>query len=213
MVNSVAEKIRKGDTGDAAALFESLARIAPAKYHRETFRILADRIKNRDPFAMPFLRMVRELDPHCLQKLLQNLFVNFMVVGRGIRDRKKAELGIHLPNFMVISPTMKCNLACKGCYAGEYDQTNDLPFHVLDRIINEGKDMGMYFYTLSGGEVLLYEGIFDIFRKHNDCYFQFYTNGTLLTQDVVDRLAEVGNVAPMISVEGTKERGRVSTRR
>lgn len=205
MVNSVAEKIRRGDAGDAADLFGSFARIAPAKYHRETFRILADKIKNRDPFTMPFLRMVRELDPHCLQKLLQNLFVNFMVVGRGIRDRKKAELGIHLPNFMVISPTMKCNLACKGCYAGEYDQTNDLPFDVFDRIINEGKDMGMYFYTLSGGEVLLYEGIFDIFRKHSDCYFQFYTNGTLLTQDVVDRLAEAGNVAPMISVEGTKE--------
>lgn len=205
IVKQIAERIRRGDSSEVAGLFESLSRIAPAKYHRESFKLLASKIRNNDPFARPFLRMVRDLSPHCLQKFLQNLFVNFMVIGRGIRDRKTRELGVHLPNFMVISPTMKCNLNCKGCYAAEYDQKDDLPYDVFDRLLTEGKSLGMYFYTLTGGEVLLYPGIFDLLKKHDDCYFQFYTNGTLLTREIVDRLAELGNVAPMISIEGAKE--------
>jgi len=205
LINSVAGRVREGDIEGAASIFDNLSRLAPARYYRESFRLLANKIRNDDPFAQPFLRLLRELSPHCTQKLLQNLFVNFMVVGRGIRDRKTRELGVHLPNFMVISPTMKCNLHCKGCYAGEYDQTLDLPFEVLDRMLTEGKSLGMYFYTFTGGEVLLHERIFDLWEKHNDCYFQFYTNGTLLTDPVVEHLERLGNVAPMISVEGTRE--------
>ena len=205
IVNRIADRIRRGESGEVADLFESLAKIAPAKYHRESFKLLAGKIRNDDPFAQPFLRMIREVSPNCLQKFMQNVFVNFMVMGRGIRDRKSRELGVHLPNFMVISPTMKCNLHCKGCYAAEYDQEQDLPYDVFDRLLEEGKSLGMYFYTLSGGEVLLYPRIFELLKKHNDCYFQFYTNGTLLSVETVDRLAELGNVAPMISIEGTKE--------
>ena len=47
--------------------------------------------------------------------------------------------------------------------------------------------------------------MFDIWAKHDDCYFQVYTNGTLITDEVADRLVELGNVAPMISIEGTPE--------
>ena len=41
-----------------------------------------------------------------------------------------------------------------------------------------------------------------MFKKHNDCYFLTYTNGTLLTKKMAKKLAELGNVAPAISVEG-----------
>jgi len=60
-----------------------------------------------------------------------NFLVNFVVLSRGVRDRKEKELGIHIPNFMVISPTMRCNLHCRGCYAGEYD--NHVKDHFLRR--------------------------------------------------------------------------------
>ena len=115
------------------------------------------------------------------------------------------ELGVHLPSFLTISPTMRCNLSCEGCYASEYDQSQELSYEVLDRIISEGKELGMFFHTLSGGEVLLHSRIFDIWEKHGDCYFQFYTNGTLLSEEIIERLTALGNVAPMISVEGSRE--------
>jgi len=205
LAKNVTSRMKEGDVEGVASVFEKMAKVAPAKYHRESFRLLARKIRDNDPFAQPFFRIARELDPHCLQKLLQNLFVNFMVIGRGIRDRKEKQSGVHLPNFMVISPTMKCNLHCKGCYAAEYDQKHDLSFEEMDRLLTEGKSLGMYFYTFSGGEVLMHHRIFDLWKKHSDCYFQFYTNGTLLDDETIEKLYELGNVAPMISVEGTKE--------
>jgi len=126
-------------------------------------------------------------------------------VGRDVRDRKEEELGVHLPNFMVISPTMRCNLRCKGCYAGGYSKEDDLPFERIDRLIDEAKELGMYFFTFSGGECFVRPDLLDLWEKHKDCYFQVYTNGTLLDEATVKRLVRMGNVAPMVSVEGSRE--------
>jgi len=70
------------------------------------------------PFVGVFRRVFQELHPNCRKKLIVNLIVNFMVLSRGIRDRKSKELGVRIPNFMVISPTMRCNLRCKGVMPG-----------------------------------------------------------------------------------------------
>lgn len=163
---------------------------------------MAMMIRRDDPGISFFHKMASNLSDLCLEKIIQNLFINFMVLGKGVRERREKELGLHLPNFMVISPTMKCNLNCVGCYAGEYDQEEMLTFDEMDRIISEAKDLGMYFFTFTGGECLMHPDIFKIWKKHNDCYFIFYTNGTLLTDEVIERLASMGNVAPMVSVEG-----------
>jgi MoaA/NifB/PqqE/SkfB family radical SAM enzyme len=65
--------------------------------------------------------------------------------------------------------------------------------------------MGMFFFTFSGGECFTRPDLLDLWGRHDDCYFQVYTNGTLIDDGVADRLADMGNVAPMISVEGGRE--------
>ncbi|MCF4152396.1 radical SAM protein [Dethiosulfovibrio sp. F2B] len=205
VLDRAVEKVRKGEMGDLADMLESIGRLAPARYHREALCRMAKMVRSEDPSVAFLVRAVRELSPLALENMIRNLIVNFMVLGRGVREEKEAELGVHLPNFMVISPTMKCNLHCTGCYAGEYDRGGELTFEELDDLLIQGKELGMYFYTLSGGEVLLYPRIFDLWKKHDDCYFQFYTNGTLLDDGTVDRMAALGNVAPMVSVEGTED--------
>ena len=66
--------------------------------------------------------------------------------------------------------------------------------------------MGTYFITMSGGEVFMRPDMFDIWKEHDDVFFQLYTNGTLIDDKVAARLEECGNVAPMISLEGFRER-------
>ncbi|MCF7935416.1 MAG: radical SAM protein [Synergistales bacterium] len=197
--------IDEGDETKLAQLFDNIASIAPAQYHKEAFGYLAQLAREGSPFMGVFRRMFRNLHPNCRKKLIQNFLVNFVVLSRGIRERKEAQLDTHLPNFFVVSPTMKCNLHCKGCYASGYDTSEDLTFEELDKLFSEAKELGMYFFTLSGGEPFYRRDILDLFAKHDDCYFQVYTNGTLIDDSVADRLAELGNVAPMISVEGDKE--------
>ncbi|SDX64105.1 Radical SAM superfamily enzyme, MoaA/NifB/PqqE/SkfB family [Acetomicrobium thermoterrenum DSM 13490] len=205
LLNQVVKLVEEGNDEKLASLFDTISRLAPAKFQRETFREMAQMARENHPFVGVFRRVFQELHPNCRKKLIVNLIVNFMVLSRGIRDRKMRELDIHIPNFMVISPTMRCNLKCKGCYAGSYDTSTDLTAGEIDDLITQAKELGMYFFTISGGEPFTRKDLFDIWAKHDDCYFQVYTNGTLITDEVADKLVELGNVAPMISIEGTPE--------
>ncbi len=110
--------------------------------------------------------------------------------------------GYDAPLVMVISPSMRCNLRCYGCYAGEYNRADDLPADVLDRVVNEAKAMGIFFIVVSGGEPFFSQEVLDMWKKHRDVLFQVYTNGTLIDEAMAKRLGEYGNVIPCISVEG-----------
>lgn len=205
LLDQVSGMVQKGETDSVAKVFDAISKLAPARYHRETFRELAGKVRRNDPIVAVYRNIFTDLHPNCREKLIMNLMVNFVTLGRGIRDRQESELGIHIPNFMVISPTMRCNLRCKGCYAAEYDPAKELSFDTLDGLLKQAKELGMYFFTFSGGECFVRPDLIDLWEKHSDCYFQVYTNGTLIDDSMADRLVELGNVAPMISVEGGRE--------
>lgn len=147
----------------------------------------------------------RDLNPNYYQKMVINFFTNSVFMSYGIRKEMLAKEGLMMPFFLVISPTMRCNLHCYGCYAGQYKKADELDFETVDRIISEAKELGMYFVTISGGEPFYYEPLLDIFEKHDDVAFQIYTNGTLIDDAMAQKLVNLGNAAPAISVEGYEE--------
>lgn len=51
----------------------------------------------------------------------------------------------------------------------------------------------------------MYKPLFEVFRKHGDCYFQLFTNGTLLSPSIAGELRKLANVSPLISFEGDQE--------
>ncbi|MEJ2007028.1 MAG: radical SAM/SPASM domain-containing protein [Acidobacteriota bacterium] len=111
------------------------------------------------------------------------------------------------PGLMVISPTRTCNLRCTGCYASAGPSGERMDWDVFDRIITEAKKLwGMRFFVISGGEPFTYrshgKGLLDMVRKHADCFFMCYTNGTLINERLAGRIAAAGNLTPAISVEG-----------
>jgi len=150
------------------------------------------------------------ISPQYFQKTLQTLGPNFFPDSllkdpkEPFRDKYKMDP----PAFVVVSPTQKCNLKCVGCYAASSPQTGaTIPSDVFERILKENHDIfGSRFVTISGGEPLLYESqghdLLDIFEKHPDTFFVFFTNGTLIDQKAAERLAKLGNASPQISVEG-----------
>jgi len=136
------------------------------------------------------------------RKVIENMLVNWGVLGGTKRYAVLEEEEWLPPNFAVISPTMRCNLRCKGCYAFQYRRSGELTTQEFDSAIEQCKELGMHFFTISGGEPFVREDLLDLVEKHGDAFFQVYTNGTLITEEVADRLLELGNVAPAISVEG-----------
>lgn len=128
--------------------------------------------------------------------------VKLLFEADGRRKAFAQKHGFEPPGFMVISPSMTCNLRCYGCYAGEYSKADDLDPQVLERIVNEAKEAGIFFIVFSGGEPFFSEDVLRIWEKHRDILFQVYTNGTLIDEEMAKRLAKYGNVIPCISVEG-----------
>ncbi len=112
------------------------------------------------------------------------------------------KIGANIPYTILFDPTSACNLNCQGCWAGKYEKSHTLDFATIDRIVSEAKDLGIYFFVLSGGEPTVYPRLFDIFNKHQDCVFMIYTNGTLIDEEMADKFFEAGNASPCISLEG-----------
>ncbi|MBN1420026.1 MAG: radical SAM protein [Planctomycetes bacterium] len=146
-----------------------------------------------------------------LRRVLTN-FVGNVVAGESERMAPfRARHGSYPPAFITLSPTKLCNLRCTGCYAASCATTKDaLSFEIASRLIRDKtEDWGSFFTVISGGEPLLYRSdgktIFDLFAAHPDNYFMMYTNGTLIDEEVADRLAGLGNVAPAISIEGLEK--------
>ena len=47
--------------------------------------------------------------------------------------------------------------------------------------------------------------IIDLMAAHPEAVFQIYTNGTLITEELADRLQDMGNAIPLLSVNGFEE--------
>ncbi|MDA8299295.1 MAG: radical SAM protein [Deltaproteobacteria bacterium] len=181
------------------------------KLSDETIIKLSDKINNFEApagkifFDHIFIGLKRKfphLSKNVKQGILDNFISNFLLLSG---DRRKAFIeknGFYPPLFYVISPTMHCNLKCYGCYSANYTRSDKLSFEKINEIIDEGKKFGIFFYTISGGEPFVRKDLFDILERNNDCYFQIYTNGSLIDGKTAERLSNLGNVFPCISVEG-----------
>ena len=148
-------------------------------------------------------RQVDSASPNVFSTFARNLFLNEFLLAGKARDRVRARTGGYAPELLVVSPTMRCNLKCTGCYSANYATAGELTTAELDDLFVQAKEVGIYFVVVSGGEPFLRSDLMDLFAKHDDMLFMVYTNGTLLSRDArATRLAELGNVVPCISVEG-----------
>jgi len=134
-------------------------------------------------------RSVGRCSKPCLDKLARNLIVNEFIAAAPQREEFQARFGFEPPFFIVLSPTMRCNLACYGCYAGQYERGRELEADLIHRVLREAQEMGIYFVTVSGGEPFIRPDLLDIFAAHGDQYFQVYTNGTLIDRKTAQTLS------------------------
>lgn len=145
--------------------------------------------------------ILKTTNKNCLKKFFANFFANANWYGYGQRVKLQAE-GAVVPFVILLSPSMRCNLRCSGCYAGNYSKKDDIPKEEVERLIKEGRELGVYYFIILGGEPFINKFMLDIYKKYNDVMFTPFTNGTMITPEIADRLADLGNVFPMFSLEG-----------
>jgi MoaA/NifB/PqqE/SkfB family radical SAM enzyme len=147
------------------------------------------------------LRTVRSTDV----RLLWKIAYNFGWKGMRSVEKFKARLkkGITFPPFLYISITNGCNLRCQGCWVDVDKPAQMISFEHLDRLVRNAKQHGNSFFGILGGEPFIHPDLIRLLKAHPDCYFQIFTNGQLITDEIAQQLHEAGNATPLISVEGS----------
>jgi MoaA/NifB/PqqE/SkfB family radical SAM enzyme len=159
-----------------------------------------------DPHHAMVEHIVNDTDPGVLKATMVNFFINGNLIGWDREEELRNKYGCNIPWTILMDPTSACNLHCTGCWAAEYGHTLNLSYEELDDIINQGTELGVYFYIYTGGEPLVRkDDIIRLCEKHPDCEFLCFTNSTLIDEKFADDMLRVKNFIPAISLEGDEE--------
>ena len=150
-------------------------------------------------------RILQNIHPNVRRRYVARMMVSLFFPDTDLIEQCKLQHGIATPATMLISPSMRCNYRCKGCYAASYERKDDMKPEVFDRVLQEAESLGTNFFIVLGGEPFIYPELLDIVKKHNSSFFQVYTNGSFIDKDMAKKLVRLGNIAPQLSINGPAE--------
>ena len=132
-----------------------------------------------------------ELKDPTIRKIILNSFKSLLTYGL------TAPQNFYMPLLVVWNYTNKCNLRCKHCYqdAGSGGEKRDeLSTEEKKRVVDELDRNNVVSISFSGGEPLIAKDFFEIseYAKKKGIYINIATNGTLLTEENVKRIKEIG---------------------
>jgi len=103
----------------------------------------------------------------------------------------------------------RCNLTCKHCYAtsADIDFPGELTTEQVFDVMDDLKSFGVSVLILSGGEPLMRPDIFEISRHAKDMgfYVGLSSNGTLITEDNIADIVDIGYDYVGVSLDGMRE--------
>ncbi len=147
-------------------------------------------------------RALFETDKRLLWKLAWNMgWKGFRSIQK---HKKRLRNGRFFPPYLYISIVNSCNLRCQGCWVDVAHKQHTIDVPALNRMIDTAKKQGNAFFGILGGEPFMHKGLFDVLEAHPNVYFQVFTNGHFITDEVAKRLRKCGNVTPLISIEGSE---------
>ena len=136
--------------------------------------------------------------------------LNYSEFSRDILHRVADQ---RIPLSGTIELTRRCHLNCVHCYNNlpvrDPDALkNELTFEQHCRLLDEMTEAGCLWLLYTGGEILLRRDFLDIYTyaRRKGLLITLFTNGTLLTPKIVDRLAHCRPFSIEITLYGrTKE--------
>lgn len=152
------------------------------------------------------LRMIRMWGDNPIKTIWRTRRLQLgLIQSSGRRKRAFRKENLLVPMGIGLSPTFQCNLVCNGCYARFHPRDREMSHAVIQSVVGSAVEAGVFIFVITGGEPFMRPDMMEIYRKHRRAFFWVVTNGTLIDKETASRLAECGNVFPILSVEGGRE--------
>ena len=206
-IDAVLKHVKKDREKGLLELVNLTEKYMGDNFQKENYEATRKMIQDPDNKWVKYVNhMIDELNPYVIRQTALNLGYEAAFYGtKTIREMRK-KYDCNIPWLILMDPTSACNLHCTGCWAAEYGNRLNLTYNDLDSVITQGKELGIYFYMYTGGEPLVRkDDIIKLCKKHNDCAFHAFTNGTLVDEAFCGQMKEVGNLSLSISLEGFEE--------
>jgi MoaA/NifB/PqqE/SkfB family radical SAM enzyme len=147
-------------------------------------------------------RVLFETDKRLLWKLVYNMGLKGALSVH--KHKRRMRRGQFFPPFLYVSIINTCNLRCQGCWVDVSMKQQTISPDAFHKLVREARQMGNVFFGIVGGEPFMHPHLLDMLAEHPDCYFQVFTNGHFITPERARRIWQLGNVTPLISVEGSE---------
>ena len=124
------------------------------------------------------------------------------------RLTKKVENMFSFFDIVYLELTRACNLKCIHCLNNSgIKQKDELTKEDLLKLIKNFSSHGVQEIRFTGGEPLLFNGIYDLIRfaTEEGICTSLGTNGTLVTKEVAKKLKESGLKKVVVSIDGNKK--------
>src|SRR6202790_2999170 len=110
-------------------------------------------------------------------------------------------LQLNIPLSAHLDLTYRCNERCIHCYLDHHDHGEMTTAEITD-LLDQMADAGVFYLTLSGGEILMRRDFFEIVehaRARTFC-IKLKTNGVLIREKEAERLRALGVESVQISI-------------
>ena len=120
---------------------------------------------------------------------------------------KALKLGI--PLNVQLDLTYRCNERCIHCYLDHHDHGEMTTARKLRMLLEQMAEAGVFYLTISGGEILMRRDFFEILEYARELTFciKLKTNGILIRKKEADRIKALGVESVQISIYSARSRG------
>ena len=211
LVDSLIRDLQKKDREGRTGVYMKIADLAEKFYGSAATpeRMAAVRRAIQDPDNRWFKfidRSLTEINPNFAKMTILNLGYEAFLKGTKTIRANREIYNCNMPWLILFDPTDACNMHCAGCWSGTYGHKNNLSFEDMDKIVTQGKELGVYLYLMTGGEPMVRKkDILKLIEKHHDCYFAAFSNSTLIDEALCQELERLGNMTFLLSIEGTPD--------
>ena len=105
-----------------------LEKLASIKWQLQGFSAIKQLIQDQHPGIEAVRRILRNANPAARSAILNNFALGSILLGYRKRLDFYNKHGVATPGTLMISPTLRCNMKCYGCYAGTHEQRQELSY-------------------------------------------------------------------------------------
>lgn len=207
VVDKILKYIDKDPQANLVKIVDKSQSLMGGVFPEKTLNMVKEGVKDPENIWTQYgLRFVKEVDKEIIKGFGLALGIGAVVEGTRVVRANREKYKCNIPWLILLDPTSACNLKCKGCWAAEYGNKNNLSLEEMEDIVKQGKELGVHLYMFTGGEPLVRKNdIIKLCEQNKDCAFLAYTNATLVDQAFCDEMKRVKNLALAISIEGDAE--------